>query len=732
MVTPRVTNRYPRPGERIAPYTLRQFLLEPLPAEVVAEHGGAELRLCDLDETAWRRFPTDVVEELAEIVLERISAWHGRTAFLRCRFPRPAPGVQFYSLKLENRTRRCMVREGFDEHIDHLGDQTIGDIMAIRAFGPRSLVDLLCALESAGRRTVHRAQHVPRDGIHHAGHPSTSAGSENDLSKELTAAARRLADLPQAEAIRCEDPRYTRLIRPIDSEARTAKDLADRLLARTHDPSGSQIDPERTPADAVNKVLKICDRIERMSSLTLEEELIQIFTSRSSQRNAEIAVGYYGWKDGGQHTLTEIGERFGITRERVRQVCAKATWSIIRPLIVAPVMDRVLSTIHERLPAPAAEIEAELRQCGQTRVGISLDSIATAAKLLGRTTEFCVVDALPKQKKDSRMAIRGDQLDAVPAIVDAAKKDVYFHGLATVEEIEATAAKKCSAAGGRDLVAKTVQLIEGFTWLDEASGWFRVEGVGKHGLPKMIDKLLAVAGEVTIAELRIAMGRNRRLWKNAPPEAVLLEFCRHQPGVRIEGDRIISTCPRDWQQSLTGVERKLVGVLKEHGPVMERGKMEDLCVADGVNRFSFHAFISWSPVIMQLGHSLYGLLGAEVTKRKLEEMSSALRATRLARRVLAAHGWTEDGKVWLSYRLSKAASTYAVITVPAALKEHVQGRFVLLGPDGKTIGVLATKDGRAWGLGAFLRQRGARIDDSIRLTLDLKERTATVAWSDKG
>ena len=25
--------------------------------------------------------------------------------------------------------------------------------------------------------------------------------------------------------------------------------------------------------------------------------------------------------------------------------------------------------------------------------------------------------------------------------------------------------------------------------------------------------------------------------------------------------------------------------------------MEDLCVADGMNRFSFHAFVSWSPVI---------------------------------------------------------------------------------------------------------------------------------------
>jgi hypothetical protein len=264
--------------------------------------------------------------------------------------------------------------------------------------------------------------------------------------------------------------------------------------------------------------------------------------------------------------------------------------------------------------------------------------------------------------------------------------------------------------------------------LDERSGWCHLEGIGKHGLPRTIDKVLAVAGEVTVDDLRAAMARNRRLWKSPPPEAVLLEFCRHMPGVRVEGERIISDPPRDWRKALTGVERRLVAVLKKHGPIMERGEMEDLCVAEGMNRFSFHAFVSWSSVIVQLGHSIYGLLGTRVPKRKLAALAKARRAGHAARRVLAGHGWTEDGQVWLSYRLSKAASTYAVITIPAALKQHVRGRFTLRRSDGQLIGTLATKDGRAWGLGAFLRQQGARIDDAILLTLDLKERTATVAW----
>ena len=149
-----------------------------------------------------------------------------------------------------------------------------------------------------------------------------------------------------------------------------------------------------------------------------------------------------------------------------------------------------------------------------------------------------------------------------------------------------------------------------------------------------------------------------------------------------------------------------------------------------MNRFSFHAFVSWSPVIVQLGHSVYGLVGGEVSAAQIDELLAGA-AQGAARRVLDSHGWTDSGKVWLSYRLSKAASTYAVITVPAALKKVVRGRFALLTPDGERIGTLATKDGRAWGLGRFSVSTGARIDDRILLTLDLTERTATVSWDEK-
>jgi hypothetical protein len=137
-------------------------------------------------------------------------------------------------------------------------------------------------------------------------------------------------------------------------------------------------------------------------------------------------------------------------------------------------------------------------------------------------------------------------------------------------------------------------------------------------------------------------------------------------------------------------------------------------------------------VITQFGPSVYGLLGTVVASGLIKSLVAKHRAERAPARVLEQHGTTSDGRIWLAYRLSRAASTYAVITVPAALKHRVQGKFDLVTANGQKVGVLAAKDGRAWGLGAYLRRRGVKIDDYVVVTLDLDKRQATVTIDETG
>jgi len=682
-------NHYPRPGERIAPATLSQVLMEPAPRHLVAGTPAEGLRLADLDETTWGKLPPQAIFELAELVLARVAAGCSRRVFHRRHFPRPPKNVRLDQLPLEHRTRLCLVREGFDENADLLGERTIGDILSIRAFGPRCLVDFLSALES----------HVAR---------------ENRLDRALTREARQLAEMPAAPFVQSDDPRFRALMSEIDVEAQTGAELADRLIARTQDP------PD--PLYATQQVRRLRERILGMTGWTLEEELTQIFASAPNPRNREIAIGYYGWKDGQRHTLAEIGARYGVTRERTRQICAKVVKRKEPGKMLAPVVDRTLGVLGERLPRSVAVLEREMKEAGLTAVGLRLEHVVAGARLLGRPVPFRIVTV-----GKGRLAVHPAQAAIPAAAIEAAKKETYYHGLAAIGRIVDVLSARFAGQADAVLVAEAIQLMEGFCWLDQATGWFRLSKVAKHGLPKTLEKVLAVAGRIRLRDLAAAARRNRRLWTTPPPDDVLLEFCRQTPGVRVDGEWIAADPPRPWEKVLTGVETKLVRILKAHGPIVERGVLEDLCVAAGMNRFSFHAFLACSPIIAQYGHSVYGLLGAQVSPAAVESLIARHRAARAPMRVLDAHGRTDDGRIWLSYRLSKAASTYAVITVPAELKDVVCGKFELVTTDGRPVGILAAKDGRAWGLGAFLRRQRARMDDYVVLTLDLDQRKAAIA-----
>ncbi len=684
---------YPRYGERVAPATLRTVLLKPAPDRFQTEVGGECLRLCDLDEHVWDRLPSDVIAELADLVVDRVNAGCTRKTFQDTQFPNPPDDVCLDDLRLEHRTHLCLSREGFDKDFGSLGKLTIGELLGLRAFGPRCLVDLLSALETLlARRSV--------------------------VVPELMSAAARLASLEQAAEVRSDDPRFGKLIRSVDVEASTALDLANRLQANAHVPPDSVF--------AAGQVDKLCNAIENASRLTIEEELIGVFaTTGTTARNRDILLGYYGWLDGKRHTLSEIGGRFGITRERTRQICAKLTRKHGNlSTVFAPVIERALAFIKQRTPCLADRIEAELVEQGFTKVGLEVESILDSANLLKRKVGFAREWVGMARRRRIGLVVATGDVDLASTAIEVARREIYYHGIATLGRIHRRVAERVSGRVKEQVVRRAVESLPGFLWLDEKQGWFRVASISKHGLPKTVEKVLAVAGEVQVGGLREAISRNRRLWREPPPDHVLLAFCRQMPGVRVEGNRIIGNPPKDWKKTLTGVEAELVCTLMEHGPVMDRGQLEDLCVTGGMNRFSFHAFLAWSPVIAQLGHSVYGVLGTRATVKQLRSFSARRRAKRLTHRVLEDHGRTDDGRVWLRYRLSKAASTYAVITIPAALKDVVRGRFELQDSAGETIGALATKDGRAWGLGAFLRKQGAQIDYVVVITLDLERRTA--------
>jgi hypothetical protein len=679
--------RYPRRGYRLAPVALREILQVPIPAQRIKTPEVQGLQLCDLDETVSERLSDAELAMLGRMIVARVNVSSQRRTLGQSAIPQPPKGMRLQELALENRTYNCLVRAGFGERLENLGRCSVGDLLALRAFGAKCLLDLLCSLETAIARC-------------------------ETLDEHLTREALALSAMPEASTIHFSDPRLGPMLRGIDGGAETLEQLASRAVKRRVDPIN--------PAASCRRMAELRRHIGDLGQLPLGEELATIFAPAPPSRDRQIVTEYFGWDGGGSRTLEELGKRYGLSRERIRQICVRAAKRHCNARVFAPVLDRVLGLIGSRMPISSAALRRVFEAAGLGASWLPPKVIRQAALFLARPAAFDTA-----LLEGGELVVPEGLAHAPKAISQVARRIILASGITTSAEVARQAAAQLGLEVEPPLVRVALEALADFQWLDDKQTWFHLESGAQYGLPNMIDKVLAVCPRIAVGRLRAALARRRRPGRRVPPARVLLAFCAQLPGVSVRNHAVLAERPRKSAEVLSGVEAAMVEVLRSHGPVMERGAFEEQCLKRGINRFSFNAALMASPVICQFGRSVYGLVGAAISRRKVQSMAAKRRGA-ATDRVLRGAGTLGDGRLFLCYKLSKAAIAGGVTTVPAAIKARLAGRFTIRTPDGAEAGQLVARDGCAWGLGPALRSQHARPGDHMVLLVDTESLLAEV------
>ena len=674
-------SRYPRKGHRIAPSTLAHIL------DVRAKDqrmGGVKLR--DLDESAWERFETKTCHKLALEVVHRVSRFRSalRSQLGGTRLPTPRTKGKPAVLQLQRRTFNCLNKAGLLDDPARLAETTFSELFTIAGFGDICFVDLLCALE-------------------------TQAATGHRTSQQVLVAAHRLAKLKESARIRSNDPRLGLMIQSLAVPGENLKQIAEEITR-----SATYASPPRLFAQRLDDILL---KVRTSRQLRLEEELGELLSFEPLPRNRELAAAYLGWDGKGTHTLEEVGLPHGLTRERVRQVTQHLVDTLKPKLPFLPVLDRVLQTIGEEIPCSVDWLESILTERKLCWERFRFGSVISAADITGRVCSFVVDDADGLQYVVAR-----DQQGVAKEVLQLTRKAVSHWGVATVEDIAAQASDHVR----RDISPKFVETVlssqPGFSWLDKPSGWFWLKSTTRNALLNQILKVIAVAPRIHISELRAGVSRHHRREGFAPPQRVLIALCAQAEGYAIDGDSVLASPPLDYREVLSDTESIIVDVLCEHGPVMQKPKLEELCFQKGLHRDSLSIHLTYSPVIARYAPGVYGLRGAQIPPGLAESMVKA----RMKTRVLADYGWLPDGRIFLSYKLSEGALSNGVVSVPAGMKSYLQGEFGLIIADGQSAGRLVVKDAQAWGLGPFFRRRGGEPGDLFQIVFDTMQRLASV------
>lgn len=614
--------------------------------------------------------------------------------------PRDICNERLETLNWTTRTRRCLHKAGIVVVRD-LASATPESLLAIEHFGRGCLREVVQKLKAMGLTL----------GMRFADETSPAAASElGAISRGyrlLLREARTTRRMPESKSILRGDPRLRTEPAMLNAAGETLHEKAERLLFAAG--------PPPQPAKLARQLKALRTLIRALKRMHLEDELLDILKVVVPQQSAQMTARRLGWDGKGGATLEATGNQFGLTRERVRQVSEKATTSLRSPRPFAPVLDRALTILKRGTPATRDHLEAALVTEGVSRGPFRLEGVLSAAKILGREA---FLSESTGQAVRTAAHLPGSRLYV--SVSRIAARSVRRWGATTVPDVAAQAAEKLGSETGLELIQLALQDLDGFRWLDESTGWFWLKNLPRNRLRNQIRKVLSVAPEIPVGELRQAIGRHYRMKGFAPPSRVLLQLCSQLEGCGVNHSLVAANPPLDWSKVLVGSERTMTRVLKELGPVMRREDFEAKCRASGMKKSTFYVYLDYSPIVTKYSRGVYGLIGSPVAPGLVESLMPTYRP----KRVLKDYGWTSDGRVWVDYELSRATIENGVISLPAGMRKMVQGRFGLKTEDGADVGALVAKANQAWGLGPLFRRRGGDRGDHLILVIDLSKRNA--------
>ena len=290
--------------------------------------------------------------------------------------------------------------------------------------------------------------------------------------------------------------------------------------------------------------------------LPLERELCDLL---GTGRNADIAARYYGFDGRGGGTLRAVGNEFGLTGERVRQIVTATSELVRTRRPISPTLDRTIAFVVDRMPAAAGEIEAELRSQRLTSGLFWLEGVIKAGELLGRRLPFSITEVGEERLVHPRVNPSTD------TIIRTARRLLSRCGMATLSNVVAEVRKVKSGVCDRKLVVSVLTSLGGFHWLDQSAGWFWLSDNPKNRVLDRIREVLSVANPIHISELRVEIARDYLIWGLSPPQRVLLELCRQAPRLLVNDETVEAKTGVNSEAVLSQTKRDIVRVLSERG-----------------------------------------------------------------------------------------------------------------------------------------------------------------------
>lgn len=293
--------------------------------------------------------------------------------------------------------------------------------------------------------------------------PRVPAGIE--VTPHLRALAGDVLSLPWVSAVRGDDPRFW---------FPGTEGVKEWVEAEFRKPQAAPRVAQLLALLAQAEKLSALEEAQAIADAVVRERYRHQRDDETYARRTAMFLARYLSADGPGRTLEEAGKLFGVTRERIRQLCFLFEAAVADVSVAAPALERVLRTAARIVPSGIAEANEQLRPyLGE---GLGIESALVWAQALGRRDlPVRVGRAIYRNRGQvscARMLEAADGASPLREVLRLAYRDCAVFGCTNVIRLAGLLALEAGALLDAEALEAAVANASGFRWLDRENGWF--------------------------------------------------------------------------------------------------------------------------------------------------------------------------------------------------------------------------------------------------------------------
>ena len=472
------------------------------------------------------------------------------------------------------------------------------------------------------------------------------------------------------------------------------------------------LDKERKEAALANY-----SRLLPSDRITLEDEIMALlgYMGINKQRNIDMFLRNTGLDGKGGATLEEIGQSYGVTRERVRQIVAKDKRRFrVGLLFKLEIFEKICSFLNSVSCASTDSIEADLKSEGFLRDDFDLRGIFELEDIINqgsmRFSDY-EIDRLPGT--DVWYLFRGEMRVQLKAVRSEIKRQSSNQGYAKISDLFSFCLEK-EISISQDQLMIVLKETGDLRFLNSEQDAFVIIGV-RNRLFNGISKCLIAHRPLKAARIKDGLRRYSRLTQ-IPTTSELLEFCRVHPDLTVNGNEIDWAGHFDSANIASENERQFIDAFSASDEVLTFKELQDRCLRAGVNPVTVYLYAAKLPCLESDGYGRYALRGCPGDPFNLDRSSAGFSGeSSLQTLQNLREGTTARGHYWLAFELDDTITKRGAFIPSPRLTQLLQQPLNIESTSGEFYGKTSLIGQGVSGFKTAFMANGAEAGDMIIL-----------------